>query len=55
MTTKREVGVGERYMRKFAIYGFVALVAAAGATQTTPEAAAFFNDGMAKANAGRYE
>jgi Tfp pilus assembly protein PilF len=55
LTTKREVEVGERYMRKFAIYGFVALVAAAGATQTTPEAAAFFNDGMAKANAGRYE
>lgn len=42
-------------MRKLAICGFVALAAAAGATQTTPEAAAFFNDGVAKANAGRYE
>ncbi len=42
-------------MRKLAIYGFVALAAAAGATQTTPEAAAFFNDGVAKANAGRHE
>lgn len=42
-------------MRKLAIFGFVALAAAAGATQTTPEAAAFFNDGIAAANAGRHE
>jgi len=32
-----------------------ALAAAAGATETTPEAAAFFNDGVAQANAGKYE
>jgi len=31
------------------------VTAAAVATETTPEAAAFFNDGVAKTNAGQYE
>jgi len=42
-------------MKKLFTYGLVALVAAAWATETTPEAAAFFNDGVAKANAGQYD
>ncbi len=42
-------------MRRFFAYWLVATAAAAGATETTPEAAAFFNDGVAKANAGEYE
>ena len=41
-------------MKKLFLFGFVALAAAAGATQTTPEAAVFFEDGIAKTNAGRY-
>jgi tetratricopeptide (TPR) repeat protein len=42
-------------MRKILLCGWAISAAAAGATQTTPEAAAFFEDGVAKANAGRYE
>jgi Tfp pilus assembly protein PilF len=42
-------------MRTLFVFGFVAVAAAAGATQTTPEAAAFFEDGIAKTNAGRYD
>jgi tetratricopeptide (TPR) repeat protein len=42
-------------MRKFITCGLVAVAAAAGATETTPEAAAFFEDGVAQTNAGKYE
>jgi tetratricopeptide (TPR) repeat protein len=42
-------------MKKSLIIGVVALAAAAGAMDTTPEAAAFFEDGVAKTNAGRYD
>lgn len=42
-------------MRKLSIWICVAFAAAVGATETTPEAAAFFNDGVAKANAGHYD
>jgi tetratricopeptide (TPR) repeat protein len=42
-------------MKRLIVYGLVVLAAAVGATETTPEAAAFFNDGVAKANAGQYD
>jgi len=42
-------------MKKIWLCGVVALAAAAGATDTTPEAAAFFEDGMAKTNAAQYD
>jgi tetratricopeptide (TPR) repeat protein len=42
-------------MKKSFVIGVVALAAAAGAMNTTPEAAAFYEDGVAKTNAGRYD
>jgi len=42
-------------MRRFIACGLIAAAAAAGATETTPEAAAFFEDGVAQTNAGKYE